>query len=613
MAPLVKTYPRYLCDGRLYAFSKFEISCVSCGRKYNSKSHAYNHAISQQCVQPHGGNNGKEAVAPNEMVAGRNESPQQQAPVAAGPSVVDVDRRTHVERLTGNMAGHKALTVDVYAIGPNLGDVGHKLATRKKFEKNGTLAGLLGSLTGDNDVKIIKCKCGIEELAELFQLLGADVFKFSSVEETEQFLETVLNSDDPELFVNSNTGGPARVLEVNMPLQNVKIIRTMIVVYSRDLHLGGARLHDGRPSGSPEPLGAQPANTTIMKKGAPPAKAVAVVTGVTCKSGASVISRTANAAGAVMPGTCSKTQIPLGVVLNRLNVPAGSAPADAVAAALYYIKRGFNEHKGVLQLAVNMLPPAEDGLGPIRQKDMTPELQTGHGSQATDKFPRNVTDGDRQRGKLLQTCLIAATGAAVEQMLAADSSFPFLLLHQTAGHLSSDTKYSVPPSSSSRTQCPTDVQHLIRKRSLDIVGPALSKGRVLSLEELAAHNLVISGWEAKEANLRAADSVLSPYKHVFNDKIELQLEENVADAILRRHILIGLSQDTTWETSVKILLKDGVNIHPAAVKAFGPKQAFGPVSRVGAAVAPPPQDTRPQRTLRPWATDVGSGGSLQQP
>ncbi|EFJ39530.1 hypothetical protein VOLCADRAFT_108600 [Volvox carteri f. nagariensis] len=78
MAPSVKTYPRYLYRGRLYALSKFEITCVSCGRKYHSKSHAYNHVITHQCVQPHGGNNGTElfvldAVAPNEMIAGRSE------------------------------------------------------------------------------------------------------------------------------------------------------------------------------------------------------------------------------------------------------------------------------------------------------------------------------------------------------------------------------------------------------------------------------------------------------------------------------------------------------------------------------------------------------------
>ncbi|EFJ39207.1 hypothetical protein VOLCADRAFT_101244 [Volvox carteri f. nagariensis] len=78
MAPSVKTYPRYLCRGRLYALSQFEITCVSCGRKYHSKSHAYNHVITHQCVQPHGGNNGTElfgldAVAPNEMIAGRSE------------------------------------------------------------------------------------------------------------------------------------------------------------------------------------------------------------------------------------------------------------------------------------------------------------------------------------------------------------------------------------------------------------------------------------------------------------------------------------------------------------------------------------------------------------
>ncbi|EFJ48263.1 hypothetical protein VOLCADRAFT_104761, partial [Volvox carteri f. nagariensis] len=78
MAPSVKTYPRYLCRGRLYALSKFEITCVSCGRKYHSTSHAYNHVITHQCVQPHGGNNGTElfgldAVAPNEMIAGRSD------------------------------------------------------------------------------------------------------------------------------------------------------------------------------------------------------------------------------------------------------------------------------------------------------------------------------------------------------------------------------------------------------------------------------------------------------------------------------------------------------------------------------------------------------------
>ncbi|EFJ52257.1 hypothetical protein VOLCADRAFT_87249 [Volvox carteri f. nagariensis] len=78
MAPPVKTYPRYLCRGRLYALSKFEITCVSCERKYHSTSHAYNLVIMHQCVQPHGGNNGKElfgldAVAPKEMVAGRSE------------------------------------------------------------------------------------------------------------------------------------------------------------------------------------------------------------------------------------------------------------------------------------------------------------------------------------------------------------------------------------------------------------------------------------------------------------------------------------------------------------------------------------------------------------
>ncbi|EFJ41658.1 hypothetical protein VOLCADRAFT_98365 [Volvox carteri f. nagariensis] len=138
----------------------------------------------------------------------------------------------------------------------------------------------------------------------------------------------------------------------------------------------------------------------------------------------------------------------------------------------------------------------------------------------------------------------------------------------------------------------------------------------------------LSGWEAKEANLHAADSVLSPYKHVFNDKSELELEKNIANAILRRHILIGLSQDTTWETSVKILLKDGVNIHPAAVKAFGPKQPIGPVSNSAAAVADAvieatsPEggaykgittDNRPQWMLQPWATDAGGGRSPQQP
>ncbi|EFJ40992.1 hypothetical protein VOLCADRAFT_99100 [Volvox carteri f. nagariensis] len=49
--------------------SKFEFSCASCGRNDQCQSRAYYHITRQKCVQLV--NNGKEAVAPNKMVAGR--------------------------------------------------------------------------------------------------------------------------------------------------------------------------------------------------------------------------------------------------------------------------------------------------------------------------------------------------------------------------------------------------------------------------------------------------------------------------------------------------------------------------------------------------------------
>ncbi|GLC39869.1 hypothetical protein PLESTB_001310900 [Pleodorina starrii] len=544
----------------------------------------------------------------------------------------------------------KAVTMDIHAIGAHFRRESERIITREKFGGKGTLDRVLSTITDSKDYRIVLMENTLENSAEVISVFGTGIADFATAEDTEECLESLLSAEDP-MVLNSDPA-PARVLETTRLGRRATIVRVCILV-----HFAGRPVADNERAGSwlsvtrsppgnpPALLAARPApgnppallaarpppgNPLVLLAARPPpgnppallaarpppgnpptllaarpgnagarsdpsggpvtnVTGVAAVTGL--DGGTAVAVRTTGGNQAARP--------PAAVVVQRLDLPKGTAEQVDIDHGQYYIKQGFcDELTGVLPLALKYLPPAADGHGPIRHKDMHPEKQKGKGAQDTDKYPRQeLTAEDRRRGELRVTSLIVATGAAVERILSASSKFPFLLLHRMSTHLEyNNTSYGVPRSNNSHTQCPPDVENHIKKRHTTDVGASLKRanGSPLPERDLVKAAAAVADWEKMEKDLRAIDGVLRRYNHQWSDRIEAELEDlELEHDKLRLYATLGLDKDKTWACAVRILMAAMVEVHPEAVKIFCPTLAAAAANGAGAGAPPAANGAEP--------------------